>query len=70
MTQLAPAGDGRYHCPHCDYDTQLTSRMAAHLRKRHGEIWTATAVLIAPDAEAVEAAVDTPPADEPEADKE
>ncbi|MCB0072830.1 MAG: hypothetical protein KDE20_15270 [Caldilineaceae bacterium] len=74
MTDLVPASDGRYHCPHCAYDTQLINRMAAHLRKRHGEHWTVTAVLVAPapepdEPEQADTAVDFP-ADAPEESKE
>lgn len=46
QTMLIAEADGRLHCPHCAYDTQLTQRMAAHLRKKHGETWEIVTSLV------------------------
>lgn len=29
------ANDGKYHCPHCNYSTQLINKFERHLKKKH-----------------------------------
>lgn len=60
--------DGRYHCPHCDYDTQLVGKVAAHLRKKHGEAWTVAGDILTSERPQPEpaAADDTPQAEAPD----
>lgn len=38
--EIIPGEDGRYHCPYCDYDTQLINKMKQHQSMVHGQQWS------------------------------